>query len=301
MKGNHMNRFFVLMIILLLPLHALGADEIRFKPARSLYADSQGVGMKRPEGVACSRDRLAIADTGNGRMLLYKIVDGEPRNGKELQLSQVMYPIRLALSSKGDIYIIDGRQRKVARVNAEGVFQQYLEITGLPVEGMVVPAGICTDDKDSLYLFDVAGSRVLVFGEDGKYQRQIVFPKEYGFISDLTVDARGTVFLLDAVNAMVYSNAKDPAVFVAVTEKLKDDMKFPSNIVAGENGLLYISDQNGGGIVVIRPDGTVKRLFSLGWKEGTLRYPTQLCLDSGGDLFIADRENSRVQEFMPLK
>ncbi len=296
-----MNRLLVVMIILLLPLHAFGADEIRFKPVRSLYADSQGVGMKRPEGVACTKDRLAIADTGNGRMLLYKIVDGEPRNGKELQLSQVMYPIRLALSSKGDIYIIDGRQRKVARANAEGVFQQYLEITGLPVEGMVVPAGISLDDKDSLYLYDVAGSRVLVFGEDGKYQRQIVFPKEYGFISDLTVDARGTVFLLDAVNAMVYSNAKDPAVFAAVTEKLKEDMKFPSNIVAGENGLLYISDQNGGGIVVIRPDGTVKRLFSLGWKEGTLRYPTQLCLDSGGDLFIADRENSRVQEFMPLK
>ncbi len=298
---NHMNRLIVLMIILLLPLHARGAEEIRFKFARSLYADSQGVGMKRPEGIACSKDRLVIADTGNGRMLLYSIVDGEPRGGKQVQLSQVMYPIRLALSSKGDFYIIDGRQRKVARVNAEGVFQQYLEITGLPVEGMVVPAGICVDSKDSLYLFDVAGGRVLVYGDDGKYQRQIVLPKEYGFISDLTVDARGTVFLLDAVNAVVYSNAKDPAVFAAATEKLKDDMKFPSNITAGENGLLYISDQNGGGIVVIRPDGTVKRFFSLGWKEGTLRYPAQLCVDSGGDLFVADRENSRVQEFSPLK
>ncbi len=296
-----MNRLIVLLIILLVPLQARGAEEIRFKFARSLYADSQGVGMKRPEGIACSKDRLVIADTGNGRMLLYSIVDGEPRNGKQIQLTQVMYPIRMALSSKGDIYIIDGRQRKVARLNAEGAFQQYLEITGLPVEGMVVPAGISLDDKDSLYLFDVAGSRVLVFGEDGKYQRQIGLPKEFGFISDLTVDARGTVFLLDAVKAMVYSNAKDPAVFAAVTGNLKEDMKFPSNIAAGEGGLLYISDQNGGGIVVVRPDGTVKRLFSLGWKEGTLRYPAQLCLDSGGDLFIADRENSRVQEFMPLK
>ncbi len=296
-----MNRLFALMFILLLPLHAFGAEEIRFKFAHSLYADDKGVGMKRPEGVACGKDRLVVADTANGRMLLYSIVDGEPRGGKEVLLTQVMYPIRLAMSSKGDLYILDGRQRKVARVNAEGVFQQYLEITGLPVEGMVVPAGICLDSKDSLYLFDVAGGRVLVFGDDGKYQRQIVLPKEYGFISDLTVDARGTVFLLDSVNAMVYSNAKDPAVFAAVTEKLKDDMKFPSNIAAGENGLLYVTDQNGGGVIVVRPDGTAKRLFSMGWKEGTLRYPAQLCIDGGGDLFVADRENSRIQEFMPLK
>lgn len=297
-----MNRLIVVvMIMLLAPLHAFGADEIRFKYGRSLYADDKGVGMKRPEGVACSKDRLAVADTGNGRLLLYTIVDGEPRNGKQVQLTQVMYPVRLALSSKGDLYVIDGRQRKVARVNAEGAFQQYVEITGLPVEGMVVPAGISIDSKDSLHLFDLAGSRVLIFGDDGKYQQQILLPKGYGFISDLTVDARGTVFLLDSVNAVVYSNAKDPAVFAEVTGQLKDDMKFPTNIAAGENGVLYITDQNGGGVVAVRPDGTTKRLFSLGWKEGTLRYPAQLCLDSGGDLFVADRENSRVQEFVPFK
>jgi sugar lactone lactonase YvrE len=296
-----MNRFFFLMIILLLPLQAFGADDVRFKYGRSLYADDKGVGMKRPEGVACGKDRLVVADTGNGRMLLYSIVDGEPRNGKELLLTQVMYPIRLAMSSKGDVFVLDGRQRKIARVSADGAFQNYVEISGLPVEGMVVPAGICLDSKDSLYLFDVAGSRVLVFGDDGKYQRQIILPKDYGFINDLTVDARGTVFLLDSVNAMVLSNAKDPAVFAAVTGTLKEDMKFPSNIMADDKGFLFITDQNGGGVVVVRPDGTAKRLFSLGWKEGMLRYPAQVCLDKDGDLFVADRENSRIQEFVPFK
>ena len=296
-----MNRIFLLMIILLLPLHAFGADDVRFKFGRSLYADDKGVSMKRPEGVACGKDRLAVADTGNGRMLLYQIVDGEPRNGKEILLTQVLYPIRLAMSSKGELYVIDGRQRKVARVSADGTFQNYLELSGLPVEGMVVPAGICLDSKDSLYLFDVAGSRVLVFGDDGKYQRQILLPKEYGFINDLTVDERGTVYLIDSVKAVVLSNAKDPAVFAAVTGSLKEDMKFPSNIMADERGFLFITDQNGGGIVVVRPDGTAKRLFGLGWKDGMLRYPGQVCLDKDGDLFVADRENSRIEVFVPFK
>ena len=296
-----MNRICALLIILLLPLSVHGAEEIRFKHARSLYADDKGVGMKNPEGVSCSKDRLVVADTGNSRLLLYSILGGEPKGGTEVLLSQVAYPIRLAMSSTGDLYAIDGRQRKVARLSSEGTFKNYVELTGLPLEGMVIPAGISLDSKNNLHLLDVAGNRVLVFGDDGKFQRQILLPKDYGFINDLTVDARGTVFLLDSVDAVVYSNAKDPAVFAPFTGKLKDDMQFPANIAVNDQGVLFISDQNGGGIIAVNPDGTAKRLFSMGWKEGTLRYPAQLCVDSGGGLFVADRENSRIQVFIPLK
>jgi DNA-binding beta-propeller fold protein YncE len=297
-----MTRLIVTMIMMLLPLQAFGAEEeIRFKHARSLYGDDKGVGMKNPEGVACGRDRLVVADTGNSRLLLYSLQGAEPKGGTEVLVPQVVYPIRLVMSSTGDLYAIDGRQRKVARLSSEGTFKNYVEITGLPLEGMVIPAGISLDGKDNLYLLDVANNRVLVFGDDGKFQRQILFPKDYGFINDLTVDARGTVFLLDSVNAVVFSNAKDPAAFAPLTGKMKDDMQFPANIIAGQQGVLFISDQNGGGIIAVRPDGTARRLFSMGWKEGTLRYPAQLCLDSGGDLFVADRDNSRIQVFIPLK
>ena len=296
-----MNRICALMIILLLPLSVYGAEEIRFKHARSLYADDKGVGMKNPEGVACGKDRLVVADTGNSRLILYSILGGEPKGGTEVLVPQAVYPIRLAMSSTGDLFVIDGRQRKVARLSSEGTFKNYVELTGLPLEGVVIPAGISLDGKDNLHLLDMAGNRVLVFGDDGKFQRQIPLPKEYGFINDLTVDARGAVSLLDSVNAVVYSNAKDPAVFIPVSGKLKDDMQFPTNIAIDAQGVLFISDQNGGGIIAVSPDGTAKRLFSMGWKEGTLRYPAQLCVSSGGGLFVADRDNSRIQVFIPLK
>jgi NHL repeat-containing protein len=296
-----MNRLVALMIMLLLPVQAFGAEQIRFKHDRSLYADDKGGGLNQPEGVACNKNRLVAADTGNGRLVFYSIVDGEPRGGKEIRLPQIIYPVRVALNSKGDIYVLDARQRKVARLTPEGVFQQYVELSGLPTEGMIDPVGISLDGKDNLYVLDIVGARVLVFGDDGKFQRQIALPKEYGFITDLAADAKGTVFLIDSVNAVVYSTAKDPAVFSPVTEKLKDDIKFASNITTDDKGLLFISDQNGGGVVVVSQDGSIRRLFSLGWKEGALRYPAQLCLDADGDLFVADRTNSRIQKFTPLK
>ena len=297
-----MNRYVALMILLLLPVHALGAEQqIRFKHDRSLYADDSGGGFNQPEGVACSKNRLVAADTGNGRLIVYSIVDGELRGGKQIRLAQVIYPVRVAMTSKGDLYVLDERQRKIARLTAEGAFQHYVDLSGGPTEGIVVPVGISLDGNDSLYVLDIVGQRVMVFGDDGKLQRQMALPKESGFITDLTVDARGKVFLIDSVTATVYSTVKDPAVFEPITPTMKDDLKFAANIVVDEKGVLFISDQNGGGILAIGRDGSSRRLFSMGWKEGLLRYPSQLCIDPDGDLFVADRANSRIQQFKPLK
>ncbi len=296
-----MKRFFVLAVILLLPLQALGADQIRFKHDRSLYVDNKGVGLNQPEGVACNKDRLVVADTGNGRIVTYSLQVGQPRVGMELKLSQVIYPIRVAMSSKGDIFVLDARQRKIARLSPEGSFKQYVETAGLLTESLVVPVGISLDSSDNLYVLDILGGRVLVFSDDGKFQRQIPLPKEYGFISDLTVDPKGRVFIVDSVNSNVYSTAKDQSAFLPISETLKDNLNFASNITADDKGLLYISDQNSGDIVIIAQDGTIRKFFSMGWKEGSLRYPAQLCINTDGDLFVADRANSRIQIFAPLK
>jgi hypothetical protein len=39
----------------------------------------------------------------------------------------------------------------------------------------------------------------------------------------------------------------------------------------------------------------------MGWNEGLLYYPSQMCLNEKGEVFIADRGNSRVQVFSIVK
>jgi len=57
-------------------------------------------------------------------------------------------------------------------------------------------------------------------------------------------------------------------------------------------------DQNGGGVVVLGQDGSYRgRQLGMGWKEGLLYYPSQMCVSGGEIAVIADRENSRVQVF----
>jgi len=121
-------------------------------------------------------------------------------------------------------------------------------------------------------------------------------------MTDMAVDPKGTVFTVDGARSIVYSNAKDKAVLSPITGSLKDDLKFPSNIMTDKKGMLFISDQNSGGVVLVGQDGTLQnRMFSLGWKEGSVRYPSQLCIDNNSVLFVTDRDNNRIQVFSPLK
>lgn len=303
MKGTGLRRLIILMLLLLAPLSSFSAGAIRLKYAYTLYDDEKGNGLREPQGVACGTTSLAIADSGNGRIVLYSLKNGDATGGKSIRMPQIVYPVRVKISSKGDIFVLDERSRKVACLNGEGAFLRYVELGGAPTESMIVPADIALDNDDNLYVLDVGNGRVLVFGADGKFQRQIEFPKEYGFIIGMAVDQKGTIYLADSVSAIIYSNAQDPSVFSPISSSLKEDLKFSGGMTIDNNtGMIYISDQNSGGIIVVGHDGTLlSRLLDFGWKEGTVRYPTQICLDQSSDLFIADRGNNRIDAFTPLK
>ena len=302
MRGTGLCRFMVLMLLLLFPLNSFSAEAIRLKYSYSLYNDEKGGTFSKPEGVVCGADSLVVADTGNGRIVLFSLKNGDAKGGKSIKSPQIVYPVRVKISSKGDILVLDGKSHKIARLNQEGVYSQYVELGGLPTEGMILPVDIALDNNDNLYVLDVGGGRVLVLDPDGKFLRQIAFPKEYGFISYMAVDSNGAIYLVDSVTAILYSNVQDPSVFSPISSSLKEDLKFAGGMTLDSAGMIFISDQNSGGIVVVGHDGTLKtRLLDFGWNEGFVNYPSEICVDAGGDLFIADRGNSRIQVFVPLK
>jgi hypothetical protein len=119
-----------------------------------------------------------------------------------------------------------------------------------------------------------------------------------GFVSDLAVDFKGAIFLIDSVRALVSVAAKDAKEFSPLTRNLREHLSFPTSITTDSRGILYVVDQNGGGVVIIGQDGSfLGRQLAMGWNEGLLYYPSQMCLNERGEMFIADRGNSRVQVF----
>ena len=125
--------------------------------------------------------------------------------GNEMKVPQLSNPIRVQMNSKGEIFGLDGKQRRIVRLSPTGEFKDYLSPEGLPSPSSFIPRSFKIDPNDHFYILDIFSERVLVIGPDGKYQRQIAFPKSYGFFSDLAVDPKGSVLLIDSVKKMVFA------------------------------------------------------------------------------------------------
>ena len=293
-------RFAVIVPLALCLAHATQAAEaLKLRLTTAAYADADGKSMKWPEGVAYDeKSLLAVADAGNGKIQLFSVSEDRLTPKASFALPQLPYPVRVQFDSKGEILALDGKSRRIARLTTAGEFRGYLEPLEVPPPGTVIPRSFKVDSKGDIHILDIFSGRVLVLDPGGKFQRGIPFPKEHGSFSDLAVDGNGDLYLVDSVGKKVFSAKRNAKEITPFSESLQEDLSFPVAIAVDSRGRLYLSDQNGGGIVILGPDGSFRgRQSGMGWKEGLLRYPSALCVSNSGALFIADRGNNRVQMF----
>jgi sugar lactone lactonase YvrE len=302
-----MMKTLVTMLVITLTLvivpNSYSAESAKLVYNSGIYTDAKGGSLNLPEGVACgAAASVIVADTGNGRLLKYTFQDGSLKGGEEFKVAEAPRPLRVQTNSAGDIFVLDGKQRRIVRLSPEGTFKAYVDPTGIPAPASFVPKSFKIDAADNMYILDIFSGRVLVLDPAGKYLRHIDFPEKFGFFSDVAVDSRGTIFILDSADAVVYAAARDAKSFSPLSKSLEQYMNFPTDMTVDSSGLLYLSDQNGGGVVVIGQDGSFRgRPITYGWDKGLVRYPAQLCINEKGILFVADRENSRVQIYTLVK
>ena len=122
---------------------------------------------------------------------------------------------------------------------------------------------------------------------DGKYQKQIQFPKDYGFFSDLAVDSRGNILLIDCVKAMVFSATKDSDNFFPLTKSLREYLDFPTSMTTDNRGTIYIVDENGSGIVILGQDGSfLGRQLAWGGMRDSLTFRLK-CASTKRERFLS--------------
>ena len=284
----------ILASLAVLTWAASARADLAVVPRGPLYADSKGVPLKAPEGVGCSSTALVVADTGNGRLVTFDWKDGSVSGGSEVKLQQVAYPVRVQLDSKGNMLVLDRKAKRIARLDAKGSFQAWVDPKG--VTG-VVPIAFKLDSADHVYVVDVAGRTVLELDPSGTVARKLDVPKGAIF-TDVATDAAGTLYAVDAAGGLVWSAEKGGTAFKPLSKSLKDMMSFPAYITTDGKGALFVVDQNGMGLVLLGIDGSyLGRRLAIGWADGTVYYPSQICITEAGEMVLADRGNNRVQMF----
>jgi|OpeIllAssembly_1097287.scaffolds.fasta_scaffold193495_1 hypothetical protein len=278
-------------------------EGMQLKLLRSVYADAKGNGFRLPEGVACDdQGRFIVADTGNGRLVTFTLRDGVVDGGSELQVQQLTAPIRLQVNSKGEIVALDGKQRRIVILNPDGTFKAVLALDGVPPPAAVVPKAFAIDATDAIYVLDVFSGRVLVTDASGKFQRSLPLPGDARFVSDVAVDPSKTVFVLDSLGRKLYAAARDAGAFTPLGGDLAEFLATMPSFMTTSRGVIFVVEGPGSSIVTFGRDGTfLSRQLTNGWKEGSLDYPAQICINSKAEVFVADRDNSRIQVFQAVR
>jgi peptidylamidoglycolate lyase len=182
------------------------------------------------------------------------------------------------------------------------------------------PTGIGIDTNQNIFIFHRAnrewpllgsmpkskissGTIVLLDSHSGKILNSwgdSIFIMPHG----LTVDKNNNVWVTDVGLNQIFKFSHDGNLLMTLgTAEVAgyDSAHFnrPTDVAVASDGSFYVSDGYGNSrIIKFSPEG--KYLFEWGKKgkgEGEFNIPHGLDLDKKGNVYVADRENSRIQVF----
>ena len=184
-----------------------------------------------------------------------------------------------------------------------------------PVEGwgrlpegwsFVEATSVAVDAKDNVHVFNRGEHPVIVFDREGKFLRswgEGVFRRAHG----ITIGPDGTMWLTDDLHHTVRQFTPEGKLLLTLGDPDKPStlhggkpFNRPTHVaLCPKNGDIYVSDGYGNSRVH-KYDSKGRLLFS--WGEpgtdaGCFNIPHNIATDAEGRVYVADRENHRVQIF----
>lgn len=174
-----------------------------------------------------------------------------------------------------------------------------------PGYGTGAVSAVATDRQGRVFVFQRAPVPVLVFQRDGTFIRSWG-AGEFSSPHGCRFDPDGNLWLTDNADHRVLKytpEGKLLATFGTKGQAGEDATHFnkPTDIAFAPNGDFYVSDGYGNSRVV-RFSRNGEYLGAWGRKgtgEGEFNLPHSVVIDRSGKVYVADRENARVQVFSP--
>ena len=185
------------------------------------------------------------------------------------------------------------------------VYEYYGEWAQLP-SGQVFekPSAVAADSQDRVYVYQQKGPRVLVFNQDGSFvtawQRRVEDVLDAHLIC---VSPQDEVYLVerDAHQVLKYTVDGELLMTLGTRHQAAEQAPFnhPTSVAVAPSGDLYISDGYANSSVHrFSADGRhIASFGSPGSGRAQFRVPHSVAVSGDGRVFVADRENDRIQVF----
>ncbi|MEC4048429.1 T9SS type A sorting domain-containing protein [Flavobacterium sp. SUN046] len=247
--------------------------------------------------------------------------------------AQFSDPMGLCIDASGNIYVADRSNNRIRKIEATGN-HMVSTVAGSGVEGyadgigvnavFAAPNGICIDQQGNLYVTDFwnykirkitpAGVVTTVVGTTQGYADGSASIAKFGYLGAICIDSLGNLFVADGGNNRIRKITPNGIVFTVAgsVEGYLDGIgpvarfSYPVGICIDNFNNLYVTEFFNQTIRKIDSLGMVSTVAGSTWGyadgQGTdaqFKYPSGVCADTYGNLFITDSNNHRIRKISP--
>ena len=166
------------------------------------------------------------------------------------------------------------------------------------------PSGVAVDSMDRVYVFQRLGPPVLVFDRDGQFLKS--WERRNGVPLDahhIHITPDDTVYLTDrdAHQVLIYDTDGNLQRSLGTRNRAAMQAPFnhPADVCVAPSGELYVADGYGNSSIhrFSATGDHISSFGSPGSSPGQFRVPHSISVSQDGRIYVADRENNRVQVF----
>ncbi len=272
--------------------------------------------LNRPTGVAIdAKGNIWVADANNNRIQQfnekgeYLFKTGSAGSG----VGQFNGPEGIAIDAKGNLWVADTYNGRLQKFNEKGEFPKVISSKGSGIGQLGEPTALDIAPGGNVWVTDWQNNRIAVFNEAGEFVRQFGTSgsgnSQFNRPDAIDVDSRGIVWVGDQNNGRVEAfNEKGEYITQfgsSGTGEAQFSFGYPMGIASDKGDALWIADTNNNRVQkwhrpnfsLTNTPNFMRAVGSEGGANGQLRHPAGIAMDAKGNLWVADENNSRIQEF----
>jgi sugar lactone lactonase YvrE len=213
-----------------------------------------------------AQDTPKAADMPKAPELTFHVVQDFLKIPRDMIMAEA---VGVAINSKGHIFILNRGNHPMLEFDQEGNFISSFG-EGSPI--FHIPHSIRFDSQDNLWYVNSGDNLVVEFNKNLRVEQALGRREE------------PWVYMTHGIERAI----PPPSSFYQ-----------PTDTVVGPDGSTYITDGYGNSRVVkfTREGNLVKYWGDRGTKPGQFNTPHNIVMDANSNLYVADRQNSRVQVF----
>ncbi|WP_165452164.1 S-layer homology domain-containing protein [Paenibacillus thalictri] len=242
-------------------------------------------------------------------------------------LGEFNAPYGIAVDGGGNVYVADTGNHRIQKLTpgvngAQDSWSEWKKSGGGSGNGLgqfYSPEGVAVDSSGNVYVVDTSNHRIqkLTLGTNGIQDSWNEWKKSDGGIgtglgeffnpAGVAVDSNGNMYVADANNhriqkyAAVTNSWSQFGKLTPVTGTALGEFNSPEGVAVDNSGNVYIADTNNHRIQKL----TVSTNEWSEWKKsgggsgsgaGEFSSPRGIAVDSGGNVYVADTSNHRIQK-----